>query len=270
MIEFVITPTTIWLEQRLDECCERFLVASPYVGDYLVKVGRNLPKDVSRTLVTRTDLRDFAKGASDIDAVCNAAKLGSKVLSLPRLHAKVYIIDKSAALVTSANATHSGMRRNYECGVAIDSEQEVSRLASLLLNGFGAREKPQQWTLTQLETLRGPIQVMREALPPLTPVSKTELEEHPKIVFSQQKWRNFTAGLPGWAQFTLEGVIQQPDDIFRLHDIYRTCLPLTRERFPANRHPKDKLRQQLQLLRDLGMIEFLGDGKYRKTVGLQQ
>jgi type II restriction enzyme len=32
---------------------------------------------------------------------------------------------------------------------------------------------------------------------------------------------------------------------------------------PANRHVRDKIRQQLQVLRDLGILEFLGRGEYR-------
>ena len=31
----------------------------------------------------------------------------------------------------------------------------------------------------------------------------------------------------------------------------------------ANRHERDKIRQQLEVLRDLGLVEFLGGGKYR-------
>lgn len=33
---------------------------------------------------------------------------------------------------------------------------------------------------------------------------------------------------------------------------------------PENHHIKDKIRQQLQMLRDHGMIEFTGRGYYRK------
>jgi type II restriction enzyme len=32
---------------------------------------------------------------------------------------------------------------------------------------------------------------------------------------------------------------------------------------PANRHVRDKIRQQLQELRDLELVEFLGRGEYR-------
>jgi type II restriction enzyme len=33
--------------------------------------------------------------------------------------------------------------------------------------------------------------------------------------------------------------------------------------YPGNRHVKPKIRQQLQVLRDAGYLEFLGDGRYR-------
>ena len=34
---------------------------------------------------------------------------------------------------------------------------------------------------------------------------------------------------------------------------------------PDNHHIKDKIRQQLQMLRDNGIIEFIGRGHYRKN-----
>jgi type II restriction enzyme len=34
--------------------------------------------------------------------------------------------------------------------------------------------------------------------------------------------------------------------------------------YPQNKHISDKIRQQLQYLRDLGLIEFLGSGNYKK------
>jgi type II restriction enzyme len=34
---------------------------------------------------------------------------------------------------------------------------------------------------------------------------------------------------------------------------------------PGNRHVPDKIRQQLQVLRALGFVEFLGRGRYRSV-----
>jgi len=50
---------------------------------------------------------------------------------------------------------------------------------------------------------------------------------------------------------------------FVLPDVYAFALRLQRLH-PENRHVRDKLRQQLQVLRDLGLIEFLGRGRYRR------
>jgi hypothetical protein len=268
MISFITTPTRDWLEHHASKCSERFLVASPYVGDYLVKVARRLPTSVNRVLLTRTDLRDFAKGSSDIDAVCETAKLGAKVLSLPRLHAKVYVFDARAALVTSANATYSGMRRNWECGVAIGDELGVCSVARLLLSGFGSTDVPQTWSLRDLEKLRGPVVAIRKSLPAASAVTSAGFEEHLPITLPQERMEVLSAALPAWTRLTLEGIFSQPGERFDIHDVYRTCLPIARKRFPGNRFPREKLRQQLQRVRDLGIIEFLGEGLYRRTLRL--
>jgi type II restriction enzyme len=51
---------------------------------------------------------------------------------------------------------------------------------------------------------------------------------------------------------------------FLLVDIYQFENGL-KQKHPNNLHVKDKIRQQLQILRNKGFIEFLGNGKYRKT-----
>jgi type II restriction enzyme len=53
----------------------------------------------------------------------------------------------------------------------------------------------------------------------------------------------------GKLEFTLADVYAHADALAKLH--------------PNNAHVRDKIRQQLQILRDLGLLEFLGDGRYR-------
>lgn len=53
------------------------------------------------------------------------------------------------------------------------------------------------------------------------------------------------------SEFSLDQVYAKEDELAGLH--------------PANRHVRDKIRQQLQILRDKGLIEFLGRGSYRLT-----
>jgi type II restriction enzyme len=51
---------------------------------------------------------------------------------------------------------------------------------------------------------------------------------------------------------------------FSLEDIYEYETVLSRKH-PANAHIKAKIRQQLQILRDKGYLEFLGRGHYREV-----
>lgn len=54
----------------------------------------------------------------------------------------------------------------------------------------------------------------------------------------------------------------QPGESFELTDVYQFEDRLS-ERYPENQHIRAKIRQQLQVLRDEGLITFLGDGEYQ-------
>jgi type II restriction enzyme len=49
---------------------------------------------------------------------------------------------------------------------------------------------------------------------------------------------------------------------FSLREVYVHTMAL-KKIYPLNQHVHDKIRQQLQVLRDLGLVEFLGNGHYR-------
>jgi type II restriction enzyme len=61
--------------------------------------------------------------------------------------------------------------------------------------------------------------------------------------------------------FRCIGQIKQKE--FSLEEAYHFASEL-KMRHPDNSHIKDKIRQQLQYLRDRGIIEFKGNGRYRK------
>lgn len=67
----------------------------------------------------------------------------------------------------------------------------------------------------------------------------------------------------GWLLDILQCINHISTDTFTLSDVYafETRLSL---KHPQNQNIKAKIRQQLQFLRDKGMIEFLGNGVYRK------
>ena len=65
----------------------------------------------------------------------------------------------------------------------------------------------------------------------------------------------------GWTLYVLNVVRSLGKSEFDLADVYKSDAKLAKLH-PANRHVREKIRQQLQILRDLGLLEFLGGGEY--------
>lgn len=79
-----------------------------------------------------TDLRmdSVVAGALDVKALLTLGQLSidKQVLTLPGLHAKVFIADRKRAIVTSANLTRSGLDHNREYGVVVSGAKMVGRV----------------------------------------------------------------------------------------------------------------------------------------------
>jgi len=86
------------------------------------------------------------------------------------------------------------------------------------------------------------------------------------IIAEAKKVRNLYNNSPEKAKWKIEvlKIIDRLEGRFSLQDIYNytTSLELL---FPENKHIKEKIRQQLQFIRDDGIIIFIGNGKYKKT-----
>lgn len=77
----------------------------------------------------------------------------------------------------------------------------------------------------------------------------------------QQNFKNIEWHARGWTLDVLR-IARTLGRSFKLHDVYQHESDLMRLH-PANRNVRAKIRQQLQVLRDLGHLDFLGNGNYR-------
>lgn len=80
-----------------------------------------------------------------------------------------------------------------------------------------------------------------------------------KTLFLREK----SAVAKGWILDIMKCVDEIKSDTFNLNEIYRFEQKL-KIKYPNNNFIKDKIRQQLQLLRDKGIIEFINRGQYKK------
>lgn len=67
----------------------------------------------------------------------------------------------------------------------------------------------------------------------------------------------------GWIMDILNCINSIPNTRFTLNEVYSFESMLSMKH-PQNNNIRPKIRQQLQLLRDRGFIEFIGNGEYKK------
>lgn len=88
---------------------------------------------------------------------------------------------------------------------------------------------------------------------------KVVLEEWRKTVFLRSK----SVEAKGWTLDVMKCLDLIPKTIFTSDDVYKFEITL-KAKYPNNNTIKDQIRKQLQILRDMNIIEFVSRGRYRK------
>jgi type II restriction enzyme len=84
------------------------------------------------------------------------------------------------------------------------------------------------------------------------------------IIYSFLFWSNkSTKEFKSWTLDILNCIDKIKSNEFKLSDVYKFEAELFLK-YPDNNHIKDKIRQQLQILRDRGIIDFQSRGIYKK------
>ena len=132
MVELYPSPWRKTFEGFLKGVENDLLIASPFIKTTEAKwICETLKgKPVRLQVLTNVRSDSVLDGSLDIAALrlFSSATSDSKVLAVPKLHAKVYVRDTDFAIITSANLTPSGLDLNYEYGVGLHDAPMVSRI----------------------------------------------------------------------------------------------------------------------------------------------
>jgi hypothetical protein len=108
--------------QSLDVIC-------PYLREHQVEEIIGSADLASIRVITLWSPQAFLSGATELQASKLLLRLGAQIRGVRAgLHAKVFIVKGTTALVTSANLTTGGMASNLECGISIE-RQDISELS---------------------------------------------------------------------------------------------------------------------------------------------
>ena len=103
-------------------------VISPFVSEQILRKIESKFNFQNFQLITRYNLQDFALKVSSLEGIKFSVSKGASIYGIRGLHSKVYLFDKRAAIITSANLTNGGLRNNEECGIYLTDRNVVNEL----------------------------------------------------------------------------------------------------------------------------------------------
>jgi hypothetical protein len=116
--EFEVVLASPWIKREIWERMRPSLRRFSHRGGRLV-------------VVMRGRATDFSQGFSD-DIGQDVQELGGELIMLEDLHAKLYMVDRREAIISSANLTKSGWEGNLEAGIWIKDPAVVKEACGFI------------------------------------------------------------------------------------------------------------------------------------------
>jgi HKD family nuclease len=266
MLEVINNPWNDKFINYISQTKNDLKICSPFVKyNALKEIYDNKNDNVKFELITRFKISNFYNEVSDIEAMDYALDNNCNIRAFQPLHAKIYIFDKKSVIISSANLTRQGLTSNYEYGIITDEKSIVDKA----YNDFQLISKLDSCINITKEKVDDARKIIENAphIPkiydPELMLDKRHNMELPQGDIYTGGRESIEKGLTGWNLDIFKVIDKIDNNMFYLKDVYIFKKEL-QELHPENHTIEDKIRQQLQYLRDLDIIEFLGKGKYLK------
>ena len=119
-------------------CASRsILIVAPFIKyDEAVWFCKQIRPDIEIITLANINSDAVSTSALDLEALhyLAGASPTAKIIALPNLHAKVFVADETAAIVTSGNLTRSALDRNLEYGVLIKQPDMIRTIRKDMLS----------------------------------------------------------------------------------------------------------------------------------------
>ncbi len=133
--------------RQLFKDAKEVIIVSPWVKynalQWMINSDKRSKVPKIRVLMLGS-IRDFVNGASDVEVVKWLLEAGADLRLVSNLHAKIYLADKTQAIVTSANLTAPGLgfsNGNVEIGILLVDDEAISTLQTIVEDWFAQGRK---------------------------------------------------------------------------------------------------------------------------------
>lgn len=184
-------------------------------------------------------------------------------------HPKIYLAkdnQNATAIIGSSNLTRRGLVRNIEANVVI-KDQINSEIMSEIYTTFTRLKYHPDRVIPDDEFLDIFFEICQKEKSFQSKAVKDKEFQKLKKTFiekamSLERPKPTKTELIGWLEMVYNSI---PEGKFTNQDVYKFETQF-RERYPQNQNIKAKIRQQLQILRQLGFIEHLSTGVWEKKL----
>lgn len=257
--------TTPWkdnLFELVSKAKKSIKITSPFIKENVC--SELLEAKNNRTsidLITSFKLINVYSGSLDISALENILEHNGVIKSYHKLHSKIYLFDDEEAIITSGNLTNGGLITNYEYGIYLNEKKLINQIVKDFNNVFVSEDTG--------TIKKNDLTIAKDII---SKIPKQEKSKFPDFQIDYQEENSdiieiesqlISSSLKGWKLEVFKFANLIPNQIFTLNEISKFESQL-KTLYPNNNNIPEKIRQQLQYLRDLGLIEFLGNGKYKK------
>jgi hypothetical protein len=256
------TPWKNELMELVSQSKKSIKITSPFLKENVCNELLSVKnKHTQLELITSFKLMNIYSGSLDLAGLENIINSDGVVKNYSKLHSKIYLFDDEKVIITSGNLTNGGLLNNYEYGIYTTNVQVVSTV----VNDFSLMSSSENIGKIKLTDIDAVRKILAK-IPPSQSIKIPNFEiESPEEKYDIMEINEdiLTSSLTGWKLEVFKCAQSIPSQIFSLNDINKFETDL-KNKFPSNLHITAKIRQQLQYLRDLGLIEFLGNGQYKK------
>ncbi|VEU79893.1 phospholipase D-like domain-containing protein [Haploplasma axanthum] len=257
MIELIRNPSYDFLVNQVEIASKNIVLCTPDLDDDIISdilLYKN--KDVKVTLITSLNIASFLEKENMISLYNKMINEKNEIYNYKNFNARFYVFDDEIVWITSSSLTKEGLNTNYEYGILTNEEKIIKEVVLDYRNIIKDKDS-KSLVNKDVVNISKNVQTLKNNN---VEVVNQKLELKANDILSLKNT------LRGWNYIVFEAIDKNIlKETFVLSDIYEYEEEFKKS-YPTNNFIKDKIRQILQNLRNLGFIEFIDDnGTYKKN-----
>ena len=264
-MRIIKTPWKNELIELVSNAKKSIKIISPFIKENVCEEVLSKKQSQAKfELITTFKFPYFCSGQSDLSVFEKIVSVNGKIKINPKVHANIYLFDDKKAIISSSNLSEQGLLNGYNYGIFLDEKAMVEQV----LEDYNVMAKHEETRAVK----KVEIEIFMKMLMPIHKninqkklrLSNTEIENI-KETFDvvELPMDSVTSVFEGWQLEVFNCINLTQQQVFKLEEVNLFENHL-RKIFPSQKNIPDKIELQLKYFVELGLINDLGAGFYKK------